>query len=168
MKKITIISSSLNPSSMSYFGAKKIEEIAKNKSLEVQFIDLRDYDMPLCDARKFDQYPEKLQSIAPILQASDAIIFTMPVYCYSVSGPLKNFLDIFAKDYLYRKRFGILEQAGTKLSYLAAADLHKILAFESEAQPILPIVLTDYSSYADGELTDPRALEKIDILLDTI
>jgi hypothetical protein len=31
MKKLTIISSSLNPKSMTFFGLKKVEEIAKEK-----------------------------------------------------------------------------------------------------------------------------------------
>ena len=164
MKKLTIISSSLNPKSMTFFGLKKVEEIAKEKWFDVSFLDLREQNIPFCDGRKWEEYNDHIHDIWEDLKKADYIVFGTPVYCYSLSGVLKNFIDIFSKS-LEDKKFWVFEQAGTKLSYLAASDLQKIVWFECKSQPIFPVVLTDYGDYRDGELADTRSLEKIGDML---
>jgi FMN reductase/FAD reductase [NAD(P)H] len=164
MKKLIILSSSLNEWSMTFFGLKKVEELAKEKWFEVSFLDFRKLNLPFCDGRKWEEYDEHVHEIGKQLEQSDYLVFGTPVYCYSLSWVLKNFIDIFSGS-MMDKKFWVFEQAGSKLSYLAAADLQKIVWFECKSQPIFPIVLTDYGDYRDGELTDTRSLEKIEDML---
>ena len=164
MKKLIIISSSLNKDSMSFIWLQKVKEIAIEKWFDTDLIDLRKVNMPFCDSRKMEEYSEEIQQIAKKLDETDYIVFWTPVYCYSLSGVLKNFIDIFAK-FMTWKKFWVFEQAWTKLSYLAVSDLQKIVWFECESQPIFPVILTDYSSYKNWSLTDIKSIEKIDDML---
>jgi len=60
----------------------------------VTYIDLRNIKMELCDARSLEQYSDDLQKVFAKLQEQEAVIFGMPVYQYTMSGVLKNFIDI--------------------------------------------------------------------------
>ena len=164
MKNLIIISASLNKDSRTFIWLKKLEKIAIQKWFKTDFLDLRKYKMPFCDGRKIEKYGEQVQNIAKKLDKSNYIVFWTPVYCYSLSGVLKNFIDIFSKN-LMDKKFWVFEQAWSKLSYLAGSDLQKIVWFECKSQPIFPVVLTDYSSYENWELTDHKAIEKIGEML---
>ena len=49
------------------------------------------------------------------------------------------------------KRFGICAATGSKLSYLAIADLHKIMHFQSKAIGVHPAVVADYSDFENDK-----------------
>ena len=87
------------------------------------------------------------------IEKADYIVFGFPVYCYSISGVLKNFIDLFSHA-MTNKFFGVCAAAGSSRSYLAVADLHTILSFESKALGIQPSVVVDDSDFKDGVLND--------------
>tara|TARA_Y100001936_G_C16036583_1_gene648958 strand:+ start:249 stop:440 length:192 start_codon:yes stop_codon:yes gene_type:complete len=63
-----------------------------------------------------------------MVDKADGLIIGMPVFCFSVSGPLKNFTDITSSA-MEEKVAGIFCTTGGSMSYLASADLAKILAY---------------------------------------
>ena len=46
------------------------------------------------DGRDLKDYNEDLQKAYKQIEEANGYVIGMPVYCYSVSGVLKNFLDI--------------------------------------------------------------------------
>ena len=94
MKKITILQSSLREGSHTAIVCREFESRAKVAGLEVSYVDLKDVEMEFCDGRKTEEYNDDLNKLYSTLQASEAVIFGMPVYQYSMSGVLKNILDI--------------------------------------------------------------------------
>lgn len=148
------ISSSLSPTSNSAHLITKITEkiIAKGGTAEI--LDLRNETVPFCDGRDFSEYPSKLHEIAQKIQQADIIIFGMAIYCSSVSGVLKNFIDIFS-DALMHKPFGVCASAGSKMSYYGIGDLVKIMTFECKTNPIHPFVLCGKNDFdAQGVLQE--------------
>jgi NAD(P)H-dependent FMN reductase len=91
----------------------------------------------------------------------------MPIYCYSVSGVLKNFIDIFSQAFR-DKYFGIFCAAGSKLSYLATSDLIKMLGFESNATDIQPIVMADNSDFSNDKIINKEINERTIKLIDSL
>jgi FAD reductase [NAD(P)H] len=73
---------------------KLLEEKARAAGLYIVYIDLRDIDLEFCDGRDFGDYNETIQKAYRDLEPVEAVIFGMPVYQYSMSGVLKNFIDI--------------------------------------------------------------------------
>jgi multimeric flavodoxin WrbA len=94
MKRIAIVQSSLREASNTSIVCREFEERAKAAGLEVEYIDLRDIEMEFCDGRELSKYSDDLQDAFKRLEDAEAIIFGMPVYNYSMSGVLKNFIDI--------------------------------------------------------------------------
>ena len=90
MKKVVLISTSLSATSKS---ALLIQSAAEQlKTAEV--IDLRHLSIPFCDGRKIEDYSKEIQLLFKTIKEADALVFGFPIYCYSISGVLKNFIDI--------------------------------------------------------------------------
>ena len=85
MKKITIIQSSLRENGNTQVVCRDFEKKLQDKSVEVQYFDLKDVAMEFCDGRSLDAYPQNIQDVYTFLESSDIIIFGMPVYQYSMS-----------------------------------------------------------------------------------
>lgn len=164
MKKIILISGSLSQKSLSASLIHESIKILKKHKYSTELIDLRSEDMPFCDGRKLEEYPARIREIYSLIQESDALIFGMPVYCYSVSGPLKNFIDIFSQAF-EKIPFGVCSAAGTKLSYLATADLMKILSYESKCVMVQPTVMADGKDFDKGVLVSKEVIKKIEDMI---
>ena len=48
------------------------------------------------------------------------------------------------------------------MSYLATADLIKIMAYEANATGVQPMVLTDFNDFKDDQIIDPAIIERIE------
>lgn len=164
---IVLLQGSLNPQSKTALVVEVVAAKLQESGIPYQIIDLRHLPMEFCDGRDIASYNAETQSAYQTIQAARAVIIGMPVYCYSVAGPLKNFLDITSQAFI-GKYIGVLCNAGSPLSYLAAADLMKILSYESFAVPVQPTVLTSTSDFESGVLTSEKAKEKIETLISVL
>ena len=167
MPQVVLIQSSLNPDSNTATMVQAAAELLDAKQIGREIIDLRDLELQFCDSRKLSEYNSDLQNAYKTIEEAQALLFGMPVYCYSLSGALKNFIDITAGA-MEKKMGGILCNAGGKASYMASADLEKILAFESHVTTIQPNVYTTYDDYVNGKLTGEKALQKLGELIDNL
>ena len=129
MVKIVLIQSSLNPKSRTAIVLEEIRKKLIERNVEAEVIDLRDYDLPFCDGRSYEEYPESVHQVGQILKTANAFIIGFPVYMYTFSGVLKNFLDIFA-NFFEKKVCGIVANAGGSNSYLASRDLINSMNYE--------------------------------------
>lgn len=165
MAKIIIIQGSLNKNAKT---AIVINEVAKEllkKTSDFHLIDLRELNMEFCDGRKIEEYNKDMQQVYRELEKAKGYIIGMPVYQKSVPGPLKNFLDITAKA-MKNKTAAIVCNAGSKMSYLAAAELAKILAFEENVTTVQPVVFTAKEDFTSNILSSEKVKEKIKELLE--
>ncbi len=167
MKKIVFIQSSLSLHSKSFLLLQKVSEMAKEKSFATEFLDLRTLDLPFCDGRALSDYPQELHPIYEQIEKADYLIFGAAIYCHSISGVLKNFIDLFSKAFK-NKRFGVCAAAGSKMSYLATADLVRILGYEASATGIQPMVLVDKNDFKDNEIINPTIIERMERMLTSL
>ena len=130
MGKIVLISSSLSKNSRSakliQFTANRLKEFGN----EIQIIDLREREIPFCDGRKLADYSTGIQDLYDDIKSTDSIIFGFPIYCYSISGVLKNFLDIFSYA-MKEKSFGVCAIMAAPCSISAPASLTPTIWFAS-------------------------------------
>ncbi|PIP65504.1 hypothetical protein COW95_01445 [Candidatus Peregrinibacteria bacterium CG22_combo_CG10-13_8_21_14_all_49_11] len=163
MPHFTLIQGSLRKDSRTALLIDATADILQKNNVETSVIDLRSIDMQFCDARKIEEYNSDIQKAYDILKQSDAYMFGMPVYCYSVSGPLKNFIDI-TSGAMSKKIAGILCNSGGVRSFLAAADLMKILSFESNVTTVQPIVHAYADDFQSGQIFNEDILKRIEKL----
>ena len=159
--KILCIQGSLNPDSNTNVLLRKVFD--RLEGVKKSFLDLRDIKLEFCDGRDLAGYHEDIQVAAKEVEESDAFVIGMPVYCYSVSGVLKNFLDIVCGA-MEEKPFAIVSASGSERSYLATAELQKILVFEVRARPFPRVVFANGKEFKDGVLVNVDVEKRLDQL----
>tara|TARA_Y100000588_G_C13793716_1_gene727792 strand:+ start:45 stop:569 length:525 start_codon:yes stop_codon:yes gene_type:complete len=168
MRKILIIQGSLNPQSKTAIVTEEAEKTLDGfDGIESQTLDIRFFNMQFCDGRKLQEYNSDTQKVYKMFYKADGLIIGMPVYCYSVSGPLKNFIDITSSA-MEGKATGIICTTGSSISYLASADLAKILAYESHVLSIQPVVCSSYQDFNDSRLESQKVREKLNKMINVL
>ncbi|GJL79406.1 MAG: hypothetical protein NPINA01_23950 [Nitrospinaceae bacterium] len=167
MPKIVIVQGSLSKDSKTALVVAETEKVLQSRKLDFKTLDLRSLEMEFCDGRSLQDYNEDMQNAYRLLESADAFVFGMPVYCWSMSGVLKNFIDITAGA-LEHKVAGILCNAGGNRSFMSSADLINVLYYESGVTTVHPIVYTSYEDFQDGRLAAEKPLAKIPTMIDAL
>ena len=86
------------------FAARKLEE----RQHDVTLVDTAEYELPLLDLmyKEYDAgtAPAPMQAVAEILAAADGFVIVTGEYNHSVPAALKNLLDHYQSEYLYKPR----------------------------------------------------------------
>lgn len=98
----------------------------------VTLVDSMAYDLPMLD-KMFKEYdsgeaPRDMQAIADILSAADGFVVVSGEYNHSVPAALKNLLDHFQQEYLYKPSAIATYSAGPFGGVRALVNLRAILA----------------------------------------
>lgn len=126
MLKVVGISGSLREGSYSlqalHVAAARIEALG----VPVEILDLRSLHLPFCDGGEdYPAYPD-VQTLRQSVTAADAIILATPEYHGSVSGVLKNALDLMSFEHLAGKVTGLISVLGGQSNSNALNDLRTI------------------------------------------
>ena len=127
MTKIVGIVGSLRTDSYSALALK--EAIARVESLgaTTEILDLREMKLPFCDGG--DEYPDfhDVEVLRSKVKAADGLILATPEYHGSVSGVLKNALDLMSFEHLSGKVAGLISVLGGQSNSNALNDLRIIV-----------------------------------------
>lgn len=167
MSDILLIQGSLNPESKTSRLMEEASHELSKREVDHEILDLRHLDLQFCDGRATADYNQDMQEAYSKMGRAKGYIWGMPVYCFSVSGPLKNFIDITAGA-MENKVSAIICNAGGKGSYMALGDLSKILSFEARVVTVQPAVYTTNEDFENGRLNNPAITERIAIMIDAL
>jgi NAD(P)H-dependent FMN reductase len=167
MKKITIVQSSLKKDSNTSIVCKLFKEKAISYWIDINYIDLRDIKLEFCDWRDLLDYNVDLQDSYKFLEESESVIFWMPVYQYSMSWVLKNFIDICGLA-LKWKRIWVIVNAWGPNCYMASRDLLDALYYEYGTLNISPTPYSWSMDFKGWELVNDKVIEKLDQLIKKI
>lgn len=88
-------------------------EGAKAAGAETVFIDLAELPLPFCDGRDdTNSYPEIVQNFRRVIRESAGVIIGTPEYHNSMTGALKNAIDLCEWDDFAHKMVGVVGVAG--------------------------------------------------------
>lgn len=124
--KIVGIGGSLRENSYSYRALElAIERVAK-LGATVQILDLRQMKLPFCQGSgDYEEYPD-VARLRETVKAADGLILATPEYHGSVSGVLKNALDLMSFEHLEDKVVGAISVLGGTNNSNALNDLRVI------------------------------------------
>ncbi len=127
MVKIVGIAGSLRPDSSSQMALELAVQRVQALGAEVEIIDLRLLKLPFCDGG--DDYPDypDVKRMQDAVKNADGLILATPEYHGSVSGVLKNALDLMSFDQLSGKVTGLISVLGGQSNSNALNDLRVIL-----------------------------------------
>jgi NAD(P)H-dependent FMN reductase len=104
----------------------------EDRGHDVTLVDTLDYELPLLDRmyKEFegDTAPEAMTAVGNILDAADGFVIVSGEYNHSVPAALKNLLDHYQKEYLYKPSAIVTYSAGPFAGVRALVNLRGILA----------------------------------------
>ncbi|MBW4665996.1 MAG: NAD(P)H-dependent oxidoreductase [Cyanomargarita calcarea GSE-NOS-MK-12-04C] len=127
MVKIVAIAGSLRPDSTSQMALNLAAQRVEALGAEVEVLDLREMRLPFCNGG--DEYPDypDVKRLQEAVSRADGLILATPEYHGSVSGVLKNALDLMSFDQLSGKVTGLISVLGGQPNSNALNDLRIIL-----------------------------------------
>jgi len=110
------------------FVVRKLEE----RGHDVTLVDSQEFELPMLDwmYKEYEpgQAPEAMQKVADILSSADGFVVISAEYNHSIPAVLKNLLDHFQSEYLYKPSGIITYSAGPFGGVRALVNLRAILA----------------------------------------
>lgn len=159
---VTIFACSLSPSSRSFLLAEAAADNLRRRGVAVHVVDLRQLDLPLCDASSAYGHADAVK-VAAEVQAASAILLAVPIYNYDVNAAAKNLVELTGK--LWRdKVVGFLCAAGGKGSYMSITGLANSLMLDFHSLIVPRHVYAVKSDFDDGAITSEAIIERIDDL----
>jgi FMN reductase len=127
MVKIVGISGSLREGSYSSSALNLVTQRLSDLGASVEIIDLRSLNLPFCDGGKdYSAYPD-VAKLKQIVKAADGLVLATPEYHGSLSGVMKNALDLLTFEELSDKVTGLMSVLGGQSNSNALNDLRVIM-----------------------------------------
>jgi len=166
MPKHLVISTSGNPDSNSRrMGRAAFAHLQKQK-VDCDGIDIREMDLPLCDADKCYDMPGS-QNLSASIERADGILIASPVYNYDVAAATKNMIELTGSAW-EDKIVGFLCAAGGHASYMSIMSYANSLMLDFRCV-IVPRFAFATSDAFDGErITDKKIAQRIERVADEL
>ncbi|NEQ45822.1 MAG: NAD(P)H-dependent oxidoreductase [Leptolyngbya sp. SIOISBB] len=164
MVKLVGIAGSLREGSYSHQALAIAARTAQDLGAEVTMLDLRELTLPFCDGNKaYEDYPD-VEVLRQTVKAADGLILVTPEYHGSVSGVLKNALDLMSFEHLDGKVVGAMSILGGQANSNALNDLRKIARWvHAWVIPEQVAIGTAWQAFnEDGKLVDAKLAERLD------
>lgn len=162
--KVVGIGGSLRKESYSMQALHLVAERIDKLGAAVEVLDLKEMDLPFCDGGSdYPDYPDvaKLQSA---VKAADAVILATPEYHGSVSGVIKNALDLMSFDEFSGKVTGFISVLGGQPNSNALNEMRIIMRWvHAWSIPEQIAIGQAWKAFdEDGKLVDEKLAERLD------
>jgi FMN reductase len=162
--KITGICGSLSANGATKRALKIALDGAAELGAEVSLLELRDLDLVTFGSVAASEYPADVVSLREQIRESQGIILATPEYHGSISGVLKNMLDLMNIEDFETKIIGLVGVAGGHTGAINSLNTMKTICRNLHCW-VLPQDVSIANSAAafgeDGSVTDPALQERL-------
>ncbi|HEY9776931.1 MAG TPA: NAD(P)H-dependent oxidoreductase [Planktothrix sp.] len=159
-----VISSSLNPGSRSNILAREaFRQLSENHKTE--WIDLREYELPLCDGNAAYGHPN-VKELGKKLAEATCILLAVPIYNFDCGAAAKNLIELTGRSW-EDKTVGFLCAAGGRSSYMSIMSVANSLMLDFRCLIIPRFVYADGSAFEGGAITDPEIRLRVEQLVES-
>lgn len=148
-RPVRVVSCSLNPASRSHRLAVAADEALHAIGAPHDLVDLRDWDLPICDGTTCYEHP----SIGPLtdkVATASAILIAAPIYNYDLNAVAKNLVELTGQAWT-EKPVGFLCAAGGQRSYMSPIGLANSLMFDFRSHIIPRYVYATKDDFTAAE-----------------
>ncbi len=150
---VLLFSCSLNPDSRSRVLAEAVRARFADLGEPVEFVDLRETPLPLCDGASSHGDPNA-RRLSELGAGADAIVLAAPIYNFGVSAATKNLVELTGRSWT-GKVVGMLLAAGGQGSYMSGMGLANSLMLDFRCLVIPRYVYADGDAFDAERITDP-------------
>ena len=164
MTRIAAILGSVTPPGRLSSAVSGALERAAASGHSTTLLGLGQLSLGFADGRPLDQLTDDTPTLVRSIEAADAVILATPVYRATLTGALKNALDLLPIEALQAKPVGVVAMGATLHHFLGAeSHLRDILAWFGAWQLPAGVYLSS-GDFTDGNLA-PGAAESLDQLV---
>ncbi|WP_204140670.1 NADPH-dependent FMN reductase [Halomicronema sp. CCY15110] len=169
MVKLVGIAGSLRTESYSHQALAIAASKAQDLGAEVTVLDLRQMTLPFCHGGDYADHPD-VAVLQQAVKAADGLILATPEYHGSVSGVLKNALDLMSFEQLDGKVVGTISVLGGQANSNALNDLRKIARWvHAWVIPEQVAIGQAWQAFDEqGKLVDAKLAERLDKLVESL
>ncbi len=136
----------------------------------IEFIDLQALALPFCDgSESYPEYPD-VERLRTAVKQAQGIILATPEYHGSVSGVLKNALDLMSFEHLFGKVTAVVSVLGGQANSNALNHLRLILrwvhAWTIPEQVAIPQAWQAFDE--SGQLKDAKLDQRLEALVQSL
>jgi NAD(P)H-dependent FMN reductase len=172
--KFLVISCSLSPTSHSALLAEQAVKNFKAEGQDVDFIDLRQYNLPLSNGHEGSAYDNpQVKEIHDRIDKADGVIIASPIYNNSVAAVTKNLFELTShphKTILSGKAWngkvvGFMGASGGKASTYAFFPFLNSVTIESKIVSVPTFVMVSGDDFDDKNQFNPETGKRIDTVV---
>ena len=137
---------------------------AAEYNAETALLELRDFNLPFYGSVPQDEYPPDVIQLRQALKASQGIILATPEYHGTLTGALKNMLDLMTIEEFETKIIGLVGVAGGHIGAINALNTMKTICRNLHCWVLPQEVSIASSAQAfndDGTVKDPEIEERL-------
>ncbi|MEH2113500.1 NADPH-dependent FMN reductase [Nostoc sp.] len=164
MVRIIGIGGSLRSNSYTQLALQVAVQRVEALGAEVEILDLRQLQLPFCmGAKEYSEYPD-VKRLQDTVSQADGLILATPEYHGSVSGVLKNALDLMSFEQLSDKVTGLISVLGGQPNSNALNDLRLIVRWvHGWVIPEQIAIGQAYGAFSpEGKLLDEKLSQRFD------
>ena len=147
---LAVVCCSLNPESRSAGLAAHLRDAATRQGAAVDWIDLRDHDLPMCDGTTAYSHPA-VKALQTRLDAADALALAVPIYNYDGNAAAKNLIELTGSAWA-NKVVAFACSAGGRGSYMSIMPLANSLMLDFRCHIVPRFVYADDSDFTDDHV----------------
>lgn len=160
--KLLVISCSLNPDSKSRGLGEIAQKILAADGASMDWIDLREHDLPLCQDKDTKFHPEA-QALRARISAADGILLCAPVYNYGLNAAAKNLTELTGRAWK-GKVVALAVAAGGQRAGMAPMGFANSLMLDFRCVIVPRFVYLSRDKFDAANQPDEDSLERIQIL----
>ena len=167
MEHLLAVLGSVTPPGRMSKAIASILDAAKLKipGLGTELLNLRDYRVSFADGRPLDRYVDDSGKLVERVKQADAVLICSPVYRGSITGALKNLLDLLPIEALRAKPCGIVAMGATNHHYLGVDwHLRDVLAWFGALVAPTSVYLSS-ADFVEGEPSAEAQRELLSLIL---
>jgi len=166
MPKHLVISTSGNPDSNSRRMGQAALAHLQEKKIDCDWIDIREMQLPLCDADQCYGMPGS-KRLSTAIKAADGILIAAPVYNYDVAAATKNMIELTGSAW-QDKIVGFLCAAGGMGSYMSVMAYANSLMLDFRCVIIPRFVFATGDAFDGDNINDDKIVRRIESLADEL
>jgi len=138
----------------------------QRRNVECDWLDIREMDLPLCDADKCYGLPAA-KRLSAAIEAADGIVVAAPVYNYDVAAAAKNMIELSGSAW-ENKIVAFLCAAGGTGSYMSVMSYANSLMLDFRCVIVPRFVFATSDAFGGDELTDKKVIRRIEHVADEL
>lgn len=133
-----------------------LKSVRNHDNIATEVIDLAETQLEFCDGRSTEQYNDTTREVLEKIRDADAFIFGSPMYRGTMTGALKNLIDLIPNEFMKGKAAGLVATGGSDHHYLGMdLGFRTALAF-FQVHTIPGVLYCSKFEVSDGEILDEK------------